>query len=79
MYEDLWTQLLLWAGTYGGLIQVHEGAFRFYTTADGLPNDSVLALAQDSRGTLWAGTEGGGLCRFAGGRFEPVREISKLI
>ncbi len=47
-------------------------------TADGLPNDAVSALVQDSRGFLWIGTQGG-LVRWDGYRFtlyenEPFNE-----
>jgi signal transduction histidine kinase/ligand-binding sensor domain-containing protein/DNA-binding response OmpR family regulator/AraC-like DNA-binding protein len=34
-------------------------ATRVYSLADGLPQSTVYALAQDARGQLWAGTQGG--------------------
>lgn len=43
---------------------VHDG----WTTADGLPQNSVLAIAQTPDGYLWLGTEEG-LSRFDGVRF----------
>ena len=42
---------------------------RRYTTADGLSQSTVYALAQDSDGYLWVGTENG-LNRFDGVRFQ---------
>lgn len=42
---------------------------RHYSLADGLPSDYVFSLGQDRHGNLWVGTGGGGLSRFAGGRF----------
>lgn len=42
------------------------------TTADGLPSDSVSALAQDTLGFLWIGT-GDGLSRYDGQRLETLR------
>ena len=42
---------------------------RRYTTADGLPTDTVTALLYDTRGFLWVGTDDG-LARFDGDRFE---------
>jgi ligand-binding sensor domain-containing protein len=41
---------------------------RVYTTADGLPRDSVYHIKQDSRGFLWVFT-GDGLTRFDGYAF----------
>jgi hypothetical protein len=38
-----------------------------YTTADGLSDNAVLALASGPDGTVWAGTMSGGLHRFAKG------------
>ncbi|MEW6751940.1 MAG: two-component regulator propeller domain-containing protein [Candidatus Latescibacterota bacterium] len=60
----------VWVGTDNGLNLV-QGAFegpgsgyridawRVYTTAQGLPSNSVTALAEGSRGTVWVGTEAG--------------------
>jgi ligand-binding sensor domain-containing protein/two-component sensor histidine kinase len=45
------------------------GALRQYSLADGLASDYLFALGQDRQGALWVGTGGGGLSRFAGGRF----------
>jgi signal transduction histidine kinase/ligand-binding sensor domain-containing protein/CheY-like chemotaxis protein len=54
----------LWIGSYGGgLIRYSAGEFHCYTTRDGLASNFVLALAQDSAGDLWIGTDGG-LARF---------------
>lgn len=51
----------------------------FYHTAEGLPGNSVLSLAYDSEGCLWAGTEAG-LARLAPGEaaFRPVAEAAGL-
>ncbi len=50
---------------------------RRYTTADGLPTNSVTALLLDSRGFLWVGTTDG-LARFDGDRFEVFDESHGL-
>ena len=56
----------LWVGTYGGGIEVMEGRdhdsrprFRRLGTAQGLPNENVDMLLQDSRGRIWASTDNG--------------------
>jgi len=50
---------------------------RYYGQQDGLANMSVTALAQDSPGYLWAGTENG-LFRFDGARFREFGETEGL-
>lgn len=51
----------------------------FYQTAEGLPSDSILSLACDGQGVLWAGTDAG-LARLAPGesRFHPVPDIVEI-
>lgn len=45
--------------------------YRHFTTADGLPNQTVLALEQTADGFIYAGTDGG-LARYDGVRWETV-------
>ncbi|MGA9119777.1 MAG: triple tyrosine motif-containing protein, partial [Bacteroidota bacterium] len=58
----------LWVGTWGGGLNVLDpatGKFsRFIESEDGLTNNTVLSIYEDSKGTLWLGTYGGGLNRF---------------
>jgi len=37
-----------------------------YTTDDGLPNNEIRAIAEDSNGIKWFGTDGGGVARLDG-------------
>jgi ligand-binding sensor domain-containing protein/CheY-like chemotaxis protein/nitrogen-specific signal transduction histidine kinase len=76
--DDVWALArqgdAMWAGTYdGGLTRIDaDGAMQRYTReADGLPSDTVLALAVDADGVLWVGTDKG-LARQRGERFETV-------
>src|ERR1044071_2702087 len=46
---------------------------RIWQTDEGLPQNSVHALAQTAEGYLWVGTHEG-LARFDGARFVPVEE-----
>ncbi|MGD0047325.1 MAG: ATP-binding protein [Bryobacteraceae bacterium] len=62
-------------GACAALILAFDGAaiaqqysFRHYGAADGLQNLSILSLAQDGAGYMWAGSEGG-LYRYDGTRF----------
>ncbi len=68
----------LWVGTGGGgllrLIVEESGRSLFpplissFRALDGLSNDWILTLAQDGEGSLWAGTQGGGLNRLRDGK-----------
>lgn len=43
----------LWAGTQdGGLTRYKDGAFRTYTTADGLPHNGIVAIDDDGKNGL---------------------------
>lgn len=59
----------IWAGTKYGLNQFLEGRVIPYTHREGLPSDATGPVLEDGAGSLWAGTLGGGLARFAEGRF----------
>jgi ligand-binding sensor domain-containing protein/signal transduction histidine kinase len=62
----------LWIGTEGGgVVRYQHSEFRSWTTHEGLSNDFVRALFQDSTGIVWAGTDNG-LMQFKGDRFVRV-------
>ncbi len=75
---------VLWIGTEGGLARLSGTRLRSFTSADGLPNDRVLALLPSGE-DLWVGTHGG-LARLSGDRFEswavedglPVNPVTSL-
>lgn len=56
----------------GWAMQAQAQAYSFipYSIAEGLPQSQVFAACCDSRGYLWLGTQGGGVCRFDGLNFE---------
>jgi diguanylate cyclase (GGDEF)-like protein len=65
----------LWIGTRGGgLVRLSNGVFTQFLKSEGLPNDFVRSVFEDSRGRLWVGTEGG-LARLEQGRFVPVHPL----
>ena len=53
--------------------------FRSYSVADGLAQSQVYAMAEDSRGYLWLGTQGAGLSRFDGKEFRTFSEDDGLV
>jgi ligand-binding sensor domain-containing protein/signal transduction histidine kinase len=62
----------LWIATEGGgLIRYKNGVFRSFSGKDGLLNDFVRAVYQDTKGQIWIGTDNG-LYRFMGERIERV-------
>jgi len=62
----------LWVATEGGgLIRYKDGLFRSFSGKDGLLNDFVRTVYQDSKGQIWIGTDNG-LFQFRAGRIERV-------
>ncbi|MCB0397618.1 MAG: SpoIIE family protein phosphatase [Flavobacteriales bacterium] len=52
--------------------------FRNLSVEDGLSQSQVLSLLQDNRGALWLGTNGGGVNRYDGTRFEILTHTEGL-
>jgi ligand-binding sensor domain-containing protein/serine phosphatase RsbU (regulator of sigma subunit) len=52
--------------------------FRRYSVQEGLPQSSVYCLMQDSRGFIWMGTDGAGVVRFDGQKFETFSKTNGL-
>ena len=60
----------MWIGTEGGgLVHYKHGVFHEYSAEDGLSNNVVRAIYEDSAGAIWIGTDGG-LFKFGGKQFE---------
>ncbi len=72
----------LWFGTLGGGVSRYDGkSFTNFTSAQGLPNYSVMSITEDGHqlgtdgarmsggGNLWFGTDGGGVSRYDGKYF----------
>ena len=68
----------LWVGTRGGLSRYAGGTFVTYSSKDGLSNDNVHSIFEDSSHVLWIGTGGGGVDRFENGRFTAYTRSSGL-
>jgi signal transduction histidine kinase/ligand-binding sensor domain-containing protein len=62
----------LWIGSVDAGLSCWQGdKLNKFTTQDGLPSDSVTALAEDGSGRLWVGTEAG-LAVLQDGRFKTL-------
>ncbi len=73
----------IWAGGENGLACTDGTDWKFFSTGEGLPPNAVRALAEDDKGNLWIGTEGGGLFQLRDGKIftanAPVSDISCLL
>jgi len=52
--------------------------FTTYTTDNGLPNNKVLSITEDKNGSIWFGTEGGGVTKYNGSSFIIYNEENGL-
>lgn len=72
----------VWAATAGGLFSFHPGtgAYRSYTTSEGLRTIDLTAVAADPSGTIWIGAAGGLLHRFRPslGEWTVISDIERL-
>ncbi|MBD2753914.1 triple tyrosine motif-containing protein [Spirosoma validum] len=65
MQPDPTRSNLLWIGSHAGLISLNKTTLqgRTFTTAEGLPDNTIYSVLADRRGYLWLSTNKG-LCRF---------------
>jgi signal transduction histidine kinase/ligand-binding sensor domain-containing protein/ActR/RegA family two-component response regulator len=56
----------LWVGLRSGLLQLQDIAPQNFGVPEGLPNGYMSSVMEDHAGTIWAGSRGGGLYRYAG-------------
>lgn len=59
----------LWVGTANGLLSYENGGFTAHFLNRNPAGDFVSVLFEDAQGTLWIGTNGGGLNRLKNGSF----------
>ncbi len=69
----------LYFGGTDGLRIWRAGRMTHLTKAAGLPHDHVRAVHETAAGALWIGTYGGGLARFAAGKFARVSTREGLV
>ncbi len=62
----------LWIGTQEGLVRFNGAEFKVFDKGNtqGLRHNRILELFEDSKGSLWIGTEGGGAARYRDGEFK---------
>lgn len=64
---------VIWVATSRGLFRIVDDSFTHYTVQEGLPNDYVCGILEDSSRRLWLST-GGGICSM-----DPEGESFKLL
>ena len=70
VFED--RQQGLWVGTYNaGLAYMKDGKIESFNKSDGLPDNQIQCLLQDSNSVVWVGT-GSGLARYKNGVFRSI-------
>ena len=68
----------LWIGTVAGLARWKDGAFRVFTTQDGLPGDGIQALVDMGSGALGVWTDQGP-AQLSGEKFQPVKDLDAFL
>ena len=53
--------------------------FRNYGLEDGLAQSQILSMCQDKYGNIWFGTNGGGVSKYDGNKFENITENDSLV
>lgn len=68
----------VWLATYDGLARFDGTRFVVFGKGDGLAGNGVRALCEGVDGSVWAGTNGGGVSRYHRGRFEHLGRAEGL-
>lgn len=77
--QDEAGRLALGLSDAGGLLYLEDDEWRQFTTADGLPSDSIRSLAYDPDGNLWVVTDvQGGVGSFDGDAFSAAPELTDI-
>ncbi len=72
----------IWVATLDkGLARWNKGdsTFQYFTVNEGLANNHVRCIKEDSWGNLWIGTSGGGISKFSGQSFKSYSSSSSGI
>lgn len=67
----------IYVGTTSGLniIDPKTNSIKVLTRNDGLPYDYIMAITQDWEGTIWVGTDGGGIFTLKSGQVDKIYTV----
>jgi len=68
----------LWFGTEEGPAQLQQGQWRFLAREFSISHADTRCLAEGPDGAIWVGLQGGGLGRFADGKWTQFRQTNGL-
>ncbi|HEV2210693.1 MAG TPA: response regulator [Verrucomicrobiae bacterium] len=68
----------VWIGVAGGIVRYDGSRWTEFTQTNGAPGLFVRGIADGPDGTLWVGSEDGGLARFNGKVMTPVEQTKDL-
>jgi PAS domain S-box-containing protein len=68
----------IWIGTDTGAYCCVQGVCTRYGSGDGMANDRVSAILEDSQGVMWFGSNAGGLTRYDGSKFDTFSTVDGL-
>ena len=68
----------IWFATDSGVTALHNGAYSYYDTRNGLPDDGVNHIIEDGEGNIWLGLNRGGLYKMSRGKFLTVPTESSI-
>jgi ligand-binding sensor domain-containing protein/serine phosphatase RsbU (regulator of sigma subunit) len=70
---------IYWLGTQAGVSSFDGSNFVNYSSGNGLAENGVRAICEDSTGNIWFGHTGGGISRYNGKEFQVVHGLDSLI
>jgi ligand-binding sensor domain-containing protein len=62
---------ILWVGTTGGLVKIHDGVSTLYRQAEGLAGYWIMSIFDDKKGNLWFSSPDG-ITHYKDGKFTPI-------
>ena len=68
----------LWFGTRNGLCKYNGKTFTHFTQKEGLSDNHIQSMLEDSHGNLWFGTRNGGVSMYNGKTFTHFTEKEGL-
>lgn len=77
LFED--SAGVVWAGTEAGLLRSAGDELQWVERAGGMPVQPVLAMAETPDGTLWFGTDRGGLANLRNGKWQILTKQDGLL